>query len=107
MLPIKITYKGEDYELEFTRKSADALARRGFDLDKIDTMALTMVPMLFHGAFMAHHPKVRLEFSNEIYSHLTNRAELLRVLAEMYAEPTRALIEEPDEEEGNVSWTRG
>ena len=42
---------------------------------------------------------------NEIFSHMTNKEELIGKLAEMYNEPIMALVEEPEESEGNVSWT--
>ena len=38
-------------------------------------------------------------------SLFTNKEELIGKLAEMYNEPILALVEEPEDAEGNVSWT--
>lgn len=37
-------------------------------------------------------------------NHMTNKEELIGKLAEMYNEPIMALVEEPEESEGNVDW---
>ena len=34
-----------------------------------------------------------------------NKSELISKLAEMYNEPITALVDEPEESEGNVDWT--
>lgn len=105
--PIKFSYNGTDYTLYFTRATCRQLGEQGFDLTLLDSRPLEMVPMLFHGAFMAEHPKVRRKFTDDLLYKITNRKELIGALAELYAEPIRAIVEEPDDEEGNVVWTRG
>lgn len=66
---------------------------------------MSTLPALFEGAFLAHHRFEKKEVINEIFSHMTNKEELIGKLAEMYNEPIMALVEEPEESEGNVSWT--
>ena len=39
-----------------------------------------------------------------IFNRMTNKEELIGKLAEMYNEPIMALVEEPEESEGNVDW---
>ena len=48
--------KGNQYELEFNRKTVTAMENSGFvpDLDK----PYTMVDSLFYGAFQMHHPRI-------------------------------------------------
>ena len=45
------------------------------------------------------------EVIDAIYAKMTNKQELIGKLAEMYNEPIAALVDEPEESEGNVSWT--
>ncbi len=96
--------EGKEYTLEFTRKSIETMERQGFIIgDVVDKPMLTL-PALFAGAFLAHHRFLKKEKVDEIYSKMTNREDLLQKLAEMYNEPIEALMEEPEEDEGNVKW---
>jgi hypothetical protein len=65
-----------------------------------------MLPTLFAGAFKAHHRYVKREVIDEIYSKMTNKADLIGKLAEMYNEPIVALIDEPVESSENLTWTQ-
>ena len=62
------------------------------------------LPALFEGAFLAHHRFEKKETINAIFNRMTNKEELIGKLAEMYNEPIMALVEEPEESEGNVDW---
>ena len=97
-------YNGKEYTLEFTRKSIELLERQGFVASDITEKPMTTLPALFAGAFLAHHRYVKREVIDEIFAKMTNRQELLSKLAEMYNEPLEALMEEPEPDEGNVSW---
>lgn len=66
---------------------------------------MSTLPELFAGAFLAHHRFLKREVIDEIYSKMTNKEALIGKLAEMYNEPILTLMEEPEENEGNVSWT--
>ena len=57
------------------------------------------------GAFLAHHRFVKEDVINNIYTKLTKKEDLIGKLAEMYNEPIMALVEEPEEDKGNVNWT--
>ena len=47
--------------------------------------------------------KVKID---DIFSKMTNKTELIGKLAEMYNEPVAALVDEPEESEGNaLNWT--
>lgn len=97
-------YGGTDYTLEFTRKSIETMERQGFVIGDIVDKPMLTLPALFAGAFLAHHRFVKRKEIDEIYSKMTNREDLLQKLAEMYNEPLEALMEEPEENEGNVTW---
>lgn len=104
--PVCFSYNGKKYTLEFSRATASALSRRGFDPDKLADEAYSMIPMLWYGAFAMHHSSVKHEVLDEIWSHMTNKTKLLTKLAELYHLPLAVMMEEPDEDdEGNVTWT--
>lgn len=105
MSKIEFTYKDHKYTLGFTRESVKRMESSGFVLGDIGNRPMTILPALFAGAFIAHHPKVRRDLIDEMYEHTTNRKELLNMLAEMYNEPVSALLDEPEEAEGNATWT--
>lgn len=99
------TYKGNDYTLEFTRKTIQQMERNGFVASDIDTKPMTTLPALFAGAFLAHHRFEKREVIDDIYQHMTNKEELIGKLAEMYNDPIMSLMEEPEDKSGNVDWT--
>ena len=81
------------------------MERKGFIAANVEKKPMSTLPTLFEGAFLAHHRFEKKEVIDEIFSHMTNKDELIGKLAEMYNEPIMALIDEPEENEGNVSWT--
>lgn len=102
---LEFTYKGKDYVLEYTRRSVQEMEKRGFVAADADTKPVTILPMMFEGAFLAHHRFEKKEVIDEIFSKMTDKENLIAKLAEMYNEPVVALLDEPDEKEGNVNWT--
>ena len=102
---LKFTYQDKDYCLEFTRKSVEQMERSGFVASNISEQPMTVLPALFAGAFLANHRFVKKEVIDEIFSKMINKTELIGKLSEMYNEPIMALVDEPEESEGNVDWT--
>ena len=103
---LRFNYKGNDYVLEYTRKSVEIMEKSGFVASEIDDKPMTVLPKLFAGAFLANHRYLKEEVINDIFAHMTNKGELIGKLAEMYNEPIKALVDEPDENaEGNLDWT--
>lgn len=102
MKQLNFTFDGRDYTLEFTRRTAQRLEQRGFDINAVATKPLTMLPMLFSGAMYMHHPDVSLARCDEIYDALGGKNELVGKMAEMYAEQLNTLLEDNPE---NVHWT--
>ena len=102
---LNITFEGNEYCLEYTRKSVEAMERKGFVVSDIQEKPMTTLPALFAGAFLAHHKYVKPEVIEKIYAKTKGKEGLIGKLAEMYNEPIMALIEEPEDAEGNVEWT--
>lgn len=102
---LRFTYDGKDYTLEFTRRTVMEMEKKGFIASNITDKPMTMLPALFAGAFLAHHRWVKEDVINDIYSKLTNKEDLIGKLTEMYNEPIMALVEEPENIEGNLDWT--
>lgn len=96
---------GEKYVLEYSRKTVKEMERRGFVAGDVFDKPVTGIPELFAGAFMMHHRWVKRDVIDRLYDQLSNRDELIGVLAEMYNEPLEALIKDSDNSKGNVSWT--
>lgn len=98
-------FEGNEYCLEYTRKSVEQMEKRGFVASDIINKPMSTLPVLFAGAFLAHHRYVKPEIIDKIFSKMKGKDNLIEKLAEMYNEPIMALIEEPEEAEGNVDWT--
>lgn len=101
---ITFTFEGTEYTLEFTRKSIETMERQGFVVSDIGDKPMSTLPTLFAGAFLAHHRFVKKEVIDSIFEKLTNKQEFIQKLAEMYSEPLEALMDEPKESEGNLTW---
>nr|DAE46527.1 MAG TPA: protein of unknown function (DUF5055) [Caudoviricetes sp.] len=108
MAKINVTspINGKKYALEFTRKTASILERNGFVISEVTDKPVTMIPMLFRGAFLANHDKVKTETIDKIFAGLSNRAELINKLIEMYYETYASLLGDEDDGEDakNPGW---
>lgn len=89
------------YILTFTAETVKALETRGFSLEEISDKPMTMIPMLFEGAFLAKEAsKVTPEKALAIYQLQKNKTKLLEKLIALYNDP----IEEVIVKEGNADW---
>jgi hypothetical protein len=102
---LKFDYEGKEYTLEYTRRTVTEMERKGFIASEVEAKPMSTLPALFAGAFLAHHRFVKQEVIDAIFAKMKNKEELIGKLAEMYNEPIVALVEEPEDSEGNVSWT--
>ena len=102
---LRFEYKGTEYCLEYTRASVEQMERKGFKVSDIMEKPATTLPALFAGAFIANHRNIKSETIEEIFSKMKGKTNLIEKLAEMYNEPIMALIDEPEEAEGNLDWT--
>lgn len=103
---ITIPYNGKTYTLEYNRRIAATMEKQGFNINELGDKPATMIPLLFHGAFLMHHSNTKGETKEKIYDGLKNRSKLVQALAEMYAEAYNTLFDDGEDEgdEGNPGW---
>ena len=95
---------GNEYKLEFNRKTVAAMEDSGFKMD-LDAPN-TMIDRLFYGAFQMHHKRIDREFVRKIWDQQRMKSELLTALVKAYQKPLDDLMAEPEgEEEANPTWT--
>lgn len=100
---IVLTYKGEDYTLEFNRRIVKRMEDNGFRIDT-DKPA-TMITELFKGAFLMHHKRISPDLVEEIWDAQRGKDKLLSALVGMYTEPIASLMDEEEEDENeNPTW---
>ena len=58
--------EGREYTLEFSRKSVAKTEQAGLDINKLESASMTMIPILFWGAFLMHHPYITREQTDKI-----------------------------------------
>lgn len=102
MSKIKIGYGKENYTLEYDRESVEHMIENGLTIERIRDNPFSW-PDLFYGAFRKHHPFVARKTTDEMWKELPNKTDMVAGLANLFAEPINALVEEP-KEQGNVTW---
>lgn len=103
MSKITLTYKNKEYTLEFTRQSVKTMEQQGFVLDELSSKPMTMIPMLFSGAFIRNHKGIKRALIDEIYEEISDKSGFMEALMELYAETLSTLMDDK-EESGNLSW---
>lgn len=102
MSKIALSYEDKEYVLEFNRQSVRQMEGQGFALDEVTSKPMTMIPMLFTGAFIKNCKGTKRRVIDEIYDNISDKTGLIEALMEMYADTLSTLTDES--EEGNVSW---
>lgn len=102
MSKIALNYENKEYVLEYNRQSVRQMEGQGFVLDEITSKPVTMIPLLFEGAFIKNCRGIKRKTISDIYDAIGDKTGLLEALMEMYAETLATLTE--DGAEGNVSW---
>ena len=103
MSKISINYNEKDYTLEYNRQSVRMMESQGFVLEQISEKPVTMIPMLFSGAFAKNHRGIKRALIDEIYDECPDNTGLLDALMEMYAETLSTLTDEK-KDGGNAVW---
>lgn len=92
---------GREYTLEYSRRTVAKAEQAGLDINKLDSQSMTMIPLLFWGAFLMHHPGMTREQSDKIlFDGLGGlREEEMKRLGELYAAPFQTLVASEEESE--------
>lgn len=85
---------GKEYTLEYNRKTVVKAEQAGLDVNAIETKSMTMIPLLFWGAFLMHHPHMTKEQTDKIlFDGLGGLTEgEMEYLGRSYANPFMTLI---------------
>ena len=108
MSKINLTYGKTEYTLEYSRQSVKTMEAQGFVLDELTSKPMTMIPLLFSGAFIKNHSGkdgVKRKIIDEIFDNLADKNGLMEVLMEMYAD-TLSTLTDSNDGEGNATWAR-
>ena len=91
---------GREYTLEFSRKSVVKAEQAGLNINELESKSMTMVPLLFWGAFLMHHPAMTKEQTDKIlFEGLGGlRVEEMERLGKLYAAPFLTLVSEEEPE---------
>jgi hypothetical protein len=106
---ITVSYKKNDYVLEFSRMTAKQIEDQGFILDQLGDKPATMIPLLVYGAFMKNNRGIKRSLVDEIYANIINKVGsdgeegFINILGEMYAETVSSLVGDTPVEEGNAA----
>lgn len=92
--------ESKEYVLEYSRRTAIKVEQAGLDLNAIESKPMTMIPLLFWGAFLMHHPHMTKEQTDKIlFDGLGGMTEEeLSYLGKLYAAPVQTLIATEDKE---------
>ena len=105
MSKINLTYDKKEYVLEYNRQSVKTMETQGFVLEELTAKPMTMIPLLFSGAFIKNHSGkdgVKRKVVDEIFEEISDKPALMEALMEMYTETLSTLTEGSGE--GNVTW---
>ena len=103
MSKIALTYDKKEYVLEYSRQSVRTMEAQGFVLNELETKPVTMIPMLFQGAFIKNHRGIKRNLMDDLYEEVADKTGLLAALMEMYAE-TLSTLTDDKEDSGNATW---
>lgn len=102
MSKIVLEHEKKEYVLEYNRQSVRQIEGQGFVLDEIASKPMTMIPLLFQGAFIKNCKGTKRALIDEIYEGIGDKTGFMQALMEMYAETLSTLTD--DTTEGNVTW---
>lgn len=101
---INLTYKGVPYVLEYDRATIKLLEANGLTVDTFLEKPMSNVELAFAGAFVKNHRKVSQNIIDEIYKQCPDKEGVMKTLLKMIHESYDSLFDEPEANEGNVTW---
>lgn len=103
MSKIALTYEKKEYVLEYSRQSVRTMEAQGFVIDELSSKPVTMIPMLYQGAFIKNHKGIKRNLMDEIYEEISDKSGLINALMEMYVDTMSTLMDDK-EDAGNATW---
>lgn len=108
MKHIGFTYEGKAYKLAYSRESVRSLESQGFDIEAISSQPVTMIPLLFYGAFAVYHRGIKRKTVDEIWNYIADKNGLVLKLVELYGETIEDLLDESEGTEAKkITWEVG
>lgn len=103
---IEINYNGEKYTLEYDRDVVIKIERAGLNVNEIASKPVSSMQMLFEGAFLKNHKRIKREDVLAIYDTIKNREQLNNALLEMYIDVYNSTVGDDDENDDskNTEW---
>ena len=86
--------EGREYTLEYSRKTVVKAEQAGLDVNRLESASMTMIPLLFWGAFLMHHPHMTRDQTDKIlFEGLGGlNDEEMTYLGKLYAVPFQTLV---------------
>ena len=90
--------EGREYTLEYNRKTVVKAEQAGLDVNRLESASMTMIPLLFWGAFLMHHPHMTKDQTDKILFDGLNglNENEMAYLGKLYAAPFQTLISNED-----------
>ena len=96
------------YELTFTRESAEATERNGFQIYEFSNgiNPVKNTKALFYGAFIARNKGIKRKVVDEMFQHIEEKEDLMGVLLEMFMDASKSLLatDTEDKTAKNATW---
>lgn len=106
--PVRLTYEGQEYTLEYSLKSVKRMEANGFVSPSSGSMKpASYVTELFYGAFFKNHWDVTPAMAEKIWNAMTHRTELVTRLTRLYSQTINDLLgvnATEEEEPENPTW---
>ena len=102
---INFDYNGKHYCLEYTRESVKRMEAAGFKPGESGATPLIELDMLWAGAFYKNHRKESSSVMEKLLDKMKDKEKLLEALRTMVAETYNSLLDNDEDDEGNVDWT--
>lgn len=92
--------EGREYTLEYNRRSVAKTEQAGFNINELETKGMTMIPLMFWGAFLMHHPYMTKDQTDRILFDCLHglKAEEMEHLGKLYAASFKTLAADEDEQ---------
>ena len=106
---ITVTYKKNEYVLEYSRQAVKQMEDQGFVVDQLGDKPVTMIPLLVYGAFIKNNRGIKRSLVDEIYENIVGKIGrdgeegFIQTLLEMYAETVQTLTDNDSVDEGNAA----